>query len=36
MEVVITFAETLWARLSAAAKKATNFSPMNEHAKVSD
>lgn len=34
-EAVTTSAETLWAPLSAAAKKATNFSRMKGHAKVS-
>lgn len=34
-EAVTTSAETLWAPLSAAAKKATNFSQMKGHAKVS-
>lgn len=34
-EAVITSAETQWAPLSAAVKKATNYSLMSGHAKVS-
>lgn len=36
MEAVITSAVTQWDPLNAAAKRATNFSPMNGHAKVGD
>lgn len=35
-EAVITSAVTQWDPLNAAAKRATNFSPMNGRAKVSD
>lgn len=35
-EAAITSAVTQWDPLNAAAKRATSFSPMNGHAKVSD
>lgn len=35
-EAVTTFAETQWVLLSAAARKAINFSQMSVHVKVSD